>query len=272
IISKYDIDYIYLGQLEQASAGPTGMRKFEQLADPDVNILREVFRTQQPTGVPGTIIYEVVQEPGRSISSLVGAPVANSGIPGISITPIPTPTATPMPTPPTDDPELKALLDVVAQDPSNRDNRFKLVDWYRQHNFPLDAARELETLVQQDPQNIALRHMLGDAYQQGGQPDKALKAWEDARDVDVNNPAGHNKVGIAYLDRKRMDDAIREFQATVQADPHFVEAYFHMGEAYQLKGDAQNAIAAFQKVIDNAPPTGAEGWIEAARQRLTEVR
>jgi tetratricopeptide (TPR) repeat protein len=271
ILSKYDIDYIYLGQLEQARAGQSGIAKFAQLAEPKVNILREVFRTQQPAGVPGTIIYEVVRMPGREVSTLVGAPVANSGIPGISITPMPTPTATPMPTPPTDDPELAALINLVAQDPLNRDNRIKLVDWYRQHDFPLDAARELEVLVEQDPQNVALRHMLGDAYQVGGQPDKAMKAWEDARDVDLNNPAGHNKVGIGYLDRKRYDDAIGEFQATVDKDPHFVEAYFHMGEAYQLKGDPDNAIASFQKVIDNAP-AGAEGWVDAARERLTQVR
>ena len=270
ILSKYDIDYIYLGQLEQARAGATGMPKFAQLAGPGVEILREVFRTQQPANVPGTIIYEVVRRPDREVSTLVGAPVENSGIPGISITPLPTPTATPVPTPPTDDPELQQLINLVAQDPFNRDNRFKLVDWYRTHNFPLDAARELQVLVDQDPQNIALRHMLGDAYQQGGQPELALKAWEDARDVDPNNPAGHNKVGIAYLERKRYDDAVREFQATVDREPRFVEAYYHMGEAYQLLGERDKALAAYQSVIDKAPP-GAEGWVDAANQRLAEI-
>lgn len=270
-ISKYDIDYIYLGQLEQAWAGKAGMQKFEQLADPKVNILRVAFQTQQPTGIPGTIIYEVVREPGREVKTLLGAPVENSGIPGISITPLPTPTATPMPTPPTDDPELQQLIAQVVQDPTNLDNRFKLVEWYRKNNFPLDAARELEVMVAQDPQNIALRHMLGDAYQQGGEPDKALKAWEDARDVDVNNPAGHNKVGIAYLDRKRYDDAIREFQITIEKEPTFVEAYYHMGVAYQAKGERDNAIAAFENVIKNAP-AGAEGWKDAATQRLSELR
>ncbi|HET6313044.1 MAG TPA: DUF2298 domain-containing protein [Chloroflexia bacterium] len=270
ILSKYDIDYIYLGQLEQARAGATGMPKFAQLAGPGVEILREVFRTQQPANVPGTIIYEVVRRPDREVSTLVGAPVADSGIPGISITPLPTPTATPVPTPPTDDPELQQLINLVAQDPFNRENRLMLVEWYRSHNFPLDAARELQVLVEQDPQNIALRHMLGDAYQQGGQPELALKAWEDARDVDPNNPAGHNKVGIAYLDRKRYDDAVREFQATVDRDPRFVEAYYHMGEAYQLLGERDKALAAYQSVIDNAPP-GAEGWVDAANRRLAEI-
>ncbi|HVG00036.1 MAG TPA: DUF2298 domain-containing protein, partial [Chloroflexia bacterium] len=270
ILSKYDIDYIYLGQLEQAKAGAAGMPKFAQLAGPDAEILREVFRTQQPANVPGTIIYEVVRRPDREVSTLVGAPVAGSGIPGISITPPPAPTATPVPTPPTDDPELQQLINLVAQDPFNRENRFKLVDWYRSHNFPLDAARELQTLVDQDPQNIALRHMLGDAYQQGKQPELALKAWEDARDVDPNNPAGHNKVGIAYLDRRRYDDAVREFQATVDRDPRFVEAYYHLGEAYQLLGERDKALAAYQSVIDNAP-AGAEGWVDAANQRLAEI-
>ena len=42
LISKYDIDYIYLGQVEQAKAGPEGIKKFEQMADPKVGILRSV--------------------------------------------------------------------------------------------------------------------------------------------------------------------------------------------------------------------------------------
>jgi tetratricopeptide (TPR) repeat protein len=266
IISKYDIDYVYLGQLEQAEGGQTGSAKFSQMADPKVGILKEVFRSEGPEGEPGTIIYQVVKD----AKTIVGAPVANSGIPGISITPIPTAPPTPMPTPPVDDPTLKALIAAVAANPSDSDARTRLINWYRDHGFFLDAARELETLVKQDPQNIALRHMLGDAYQAGGQPDKALKAWEDARDLHPDNPDVHNKVGLAYTDRKRYDDAIREFQAAVAADAGFTESWVHLGEVYEIKGDKDNARKSYQSGIDKAREQN--DWVKIAQSDIAKIR
>ncbi len=267
-ISKYDIDYIYLGQLEKAQIalhGGVGLAKFDQLADPKVGVLEKVFEMEGPAGVPGTTIYRVV----RDVRPVVGAPVDTS-TPGIAITPLPTATPAPPPTPPVDDPALKALLADVAANPADRDRRMRLIEWYNQHGYFLAAASELEVLVQQNPSDVALRHMLGDAYQAGGQPDRALKAWEDARDVDPHNPAGHNKVGIAYFDRKRYDDAIREFQEAVRNDPAFVESWFHMGEVYEAKGDRNNARDAYQKAIDNS--RGQNPWTDMARQRLSRLR
>lgn len=265
IMSKYDIDYIYLGQLEQAQAGPAGMGKFRQMADPKVGILKQVFASDNPPSVPGVIIYQVVKD----TRPLVGAPVQGSGIPGVSITPLPTSTPIPPPTPPTNDPTLNALIANVTANPNDRDARMKLADWYRTHNYFLDAAKQLEIVVQQDPSSIAVRQMLGDVYQSAGQPDKALKTWEDARDVDPNNPAGHNKVGIAYFDRQRYDDAIREFQAAVNIDPSWAEAWYHMGETYEAKGDVPNARNAYQKAVDNSKTPNP--WQDLARNRLSKL-
>lgn len=269
IISKYNIDYIYLGQLEQAQAGE-GVRKFQQLADPKVHVLEKVFESQGPAGIKGTTIYKVMQQPGREVSTLLGVPVAGSGVPGISITPLPTAPPTPMPTPPVDDPELKALIAAAAQKPGDHEARQRLIDWYTGHGYPAEAARELEGVVEQDPHNVAARHQLGDAYQAAGQPDKALKAWEDARDVEPNAPAVHNKVGIAYLERKRYDDAVNEFTTAVQKDPGFTESDYHLGEAYQLKGDKASAITAYQSVIDHAKPD--DGWAVEARKKLAQLK
>lgn len=269
IISKYNIDYIYLGQLEQAAAG-TGMRKFEQLADPKVHVLEKVFESQGPAGIKGTIIYKVVQQAGREVSTLLGVPVEGSGVPGISITPLPTASPTAMPTPPVDDPELKALIAAAAQKPGDGEARQRLIDWYTGHGYPAEAARELEGVVERDPRNIAARHQLGDAYQAAGEPEKALKAWEDARDVEPNVAAVHNKVGIAYLERKRYDDAISEFKMATEKDPSFTESDFHMGEAYQRKGDKAGAIGAYQSVIDHAKPD--DGWSVEARKKLAQLK
>jgi YYY domain-containing protein len=279
IMSKYDIDVIYLGQLERArsysegqdrAGTPQGVIKFAQMADPKVGILTEVFKAQDSASSAGTTIYMVSKSREKDPKVVVGSPVEGSGIPGISITPMPTPTATPQPTPPVDDPELKALIDATVADPLNRDTRMRLVDWYRNHQFFLDAARELRTIISQDPQSVSLRHILGDALQAAGRPDEALKAWEEARDVNPNDPAAHNKVGIAYAERRRYDDAIREFQEVVRLSPIFNEAWFHMGEAYEAKGEIDNAKRAYQSAIDKAD--GPNGWVDAARDRLAKLK
>ena len=221
IISKYDIQYIYLGQLEQARAGEGGIAKFTQMADPKIGILLQVFKADSPPGVPGTIIYKVSTASDKDPKSLVGAPVANSGLPGISITPLPTSTPVPPPTPPVDNPELKQLIATVAADPNNRDARVALINWYRDNGYPLEAAKELENLVKQDPSNVALSSQLGDMYAAAGMQDQALKAWEAGRDNAPDNPDAHNKLGIAYFEAKRFDDAIKEFQAAVNVNPGF---------------------------------------------------
>lgn len=272
LISKYDINYIYVGQLEQSRAGAAGMSKFTQLANPKIGVLKEVFRVDAPSGLYGTVIYQVQNPKDQPVKTLIGAPVKGSGVPGLSITPLPTATATPMPTPPSNDPQLQALIAAVQANPTDRDTRMKLVDWYSDsnHSYPADAARELQTLVEQNPTDIAIRQRLGDAYQAAGQPDQALKAWEDARDVDPNNPNGHNKLGLAYENRKRYDDAIKEFQAAVQKDPSFVEADLHLGEVYQLRGDVDNARNAYQQCINNAKP--GDPWVADAKTKLAALK
>ena len=271
LISKYDIEYIYIGQLERAARAPNvpagaGIPKFEQMAEPEVGLLKAVFRTDPSLGTPGTVVYQVVKD----IKSVVGAPLPDSGNPGIAITPVPTATPTPIPTPPVNDPELNALIAAVAANPTDREARIALARWYEQHRYFADAARELETVVEQEPGNIAARHMLGDAYQAAAQPDKALRAWEEARDVDPNNPAGHNKVGIALNERQRFDDAIREFQAAVDLDARFIEAWYHMGTAYEGKGDTVKAREAYQKAIDNSAEPNT--WSDQARERLSNLK
>jgi tetratricopeptide (TPR) repeat protein len=269
ILSKYDVDYIYLGQLEQAKAGVAGMAKFAQMAQPDLGLLREVFRADEPEGTVGTIIYRVVREDNKDPRLVVGAPVESSGIPGISITPLPTPTPVPPPTPPVDDPVLSGLMAAVAANPTDRDARVALMEWFRDNGYPLEAAAQLEELIKLDPTSVNLRHMLGDMYQAGGQPDKALAAWEGARDIAPDNPDAHNKVGIAYMERRRYDDAIREFEAAVKVNPGFTESWFHLGEVHEMNGDVEGAKRAYQAAVDNAREPN--GWSDSARNRLAQM-
>lgn len=281
IISKYDVEYIYVGQLEvgyirqQEAANhisaESALRKFEQMADPKIGILvRVCCDPQPPAGVVGTIIYKVTHADQKDPKELVGSPVEGSGVPGVSITPLPTSTPVPPPTPPVDDPELMALIAAATSRPTDIDAQQRLFEWYRDHDYPLEAAKVLEQMIALNPTDVARRHMLGDMYQAAGMPDEALKAWEDARDVSPDNPDAHNKVGIAYMDRKRYDDAQTEFQATVELNPAFVEAWFHLGQVYEIKGDKDNAINAYQGAVDNSKE--ANGWKDESQKRIDALR
>lgn len=280
IISKYDIDYIYLGQHEVGFIQLEGQRgnisasaalnKFEQMAEPDVRIIEKVFETDTPANVVGTTIYRVTRQEDRDPRTLVGAPVEGSGLPGISITPLPTSTPLPPPTPPTNDPTLLGLIEDVTRNPTSREVRMRLVDWYAENGYPLEAAKELGVLIQQNPLDVALYHRQGDMYVLAGMDDEALKAWEDARDIAPDVPDTHNKVGIAYLERRRFDDAIREFEAAVQINAGFTESWFHMGQAYERKGDREGAVRAYQSAVDNAREPN--GWQTAAQERLDVLR
>ena len=264
VMSLFDIDYIYLGQLEKARAGD-GLAKFDQLAQ--AGVLEKVFDSNAPEGITGATIYKVVKSPKQ----LAGAPVEGEGVAGISITPVPTSTPLPPPTPPTDNPELQGLIGAVAANPGDVDAHLALVEWYRNNNFWQSAADELLTTIKLRPKDVALRHMLGDAYQSAGQKDKAIKAWEDAVQVDPDNPATHNKVGIGYAEGKRYDDAIKAFQTAIAKDKNFVEAYYHLGEAYDAKGNRDEAKKAYQAAIDTAKAPD-DPWAAAARERLANIK
>lgn len=280
IISKYDIDYIYLGQLEvgyirnqeatQRISAEAALSKFDQMADPEIGILEKVFQTDNPEGIVGTKIYRVTRATNKDPRTLLGSPVEGSGLPGISITPMPTNTPQPPPTPPVDDPVLGQLIADAAADPTNGDKQVKLFEWYRDNGYPFEAAKVLEVLILRDPTNVALRHQLGDMYNAAGMPDEALKAWEDARDIAPNNPDAHNKVGIAYMDRRRYEEARVEFEAAVAANPQYIESWFHLGQVFEAKGDKNAAISAYQSAIDNSREPN--GWQDEAQRRLDQLR
>ncbi|HMA33507.1 MAG TPA: tetratricopeptide repeat protein, partial [Chloroflexia bacterium] len=259
IIQKYDIEYIYLGQIEnigyQKDAG--GLAKFQDMAGKYLDVayqndLVTIYHVRRP---------QVAADLGTAPGS---APAAQ-------------PTPRPKPTPPAlgNDPVLNGLLATIKADPNNLDAHRALADYYRTHNAVQQAIDEYTKVTQLAPQDVAAHHILGDLYMQNQEPDKALAAWEDAvkQAADADKPAAYNKVGLAYMDRQRYDDAITAFKAAVAADPGFAESWFHLGEVYQLNQDSDHARDAFQQCINNAhPDESGKHWAAEAQKRLDSLK
>ena len=61
ILAKYDVSYIYVGQLEWVLYTPAGLNKFDQMVE--MGILEEVYRNA------GTSIYKVLDGSAISLSN-----------------------------------------------------------------------------------------------------------------------------------------------------------------------------------------------------------
>ncbi len=255
LINKYDIEYIYVGQIETIGYqdAPAGIAKFKDMVGPYLDV---AYQNDLVT------IYRVRSaEVAANVGSAPGA--------------APAPKPTPKPAPPapdlSNDPVLKGLLTTVQNAPSNVDGRRALAEYYRSHNAIDKAIEQYQAVVQLAPQDVAAHHILGDLYTQQGEPDKALAIWEAAvQDAGPNDkPAAYNKVGMAYQERQRFDDAINAFKAAVAANPSFVEAWYHMGETYQTMQNIDAARQAFQSTIKNAPADDSgQHWAQQAQQAL----
>jgi tetratricopeptide (TPR) repeat protein len=260
IMRKYDIQYVYMGQLERLyyRQDAAGLAKFKAMEGKYLTVAHQndlvtVYRVDQ-----AKVAADYGAPPGSA-----PAPAPGGGAPA------PAPAAPPAVG--ADDPTLKALQAAVKADANSLDARRALADFERTNGMTAAAIEDYTAVTRLSPQDVAAYHLLGDLYMQNGEPDKALAAWEEAthQAQPADRPAAFNKVGIAYADRRRWDDAITAFQSAVTADPKFVEAWFHLGDAYVGKGDSAQARAAFQSCVKNAgPDEGSRNWAAQAQKRL----
>jgi Tfp pilus assembly protein PilF len=261
ILNKYDVEYIYLGEVERiryAAESPEGLTKFDDMvAD---GYLETAFDKGNHV-----LVYHVV---GAKVRASVGV---DPGSPQVAPTPRPRPTEPAL----GDDPALNKLLQQSKADPNNVDFHRQLADYYRQHAAIDSAIAEYTEVVRLVPQDIAAQHSLGDLYAQQGDRDKALAVWEAATQnaAPADKPAAFNKVGIAYQERQRYDDAINAFKSAVAGDRQFAEGWVHLGEVYILKGDNDAAKAALNNAIQNArSDESGQHWKAEAQRKLDAIR
>jgi tetratricopeptide (TPR) repeat protein len=247
LIAKYNIEYIYVGQIARISRRelPGAISKFDDMAQ--AGLLGVAYKNTAVT------IYQVKQAAGQ----LGGEP----GKPRPSPTPKPTPTEPPLGT----DPQLIALEAAVEQNPTDAAARLELANYYRDHKNFSKAVAQYQEVLKLSPRDVPTYQTLGDTLQEMGDDAGALAAWEEAVKQVPDNPDAHNKVGIAYYARQRYEEAIREFQETVRLNPKFVEASFHLGEVYETLQQKDKAVQAYQAVIANGADTD---WARQAQTRI----
>ncbi len=233
LLSKYRVDYIYVGPIERAFYPVEGLEKFAAMTDSYLETVYDANDVQ---------IYAV-----NDIPASYAAPVSVSfGEPDMPEPPAELPLVTENPG------DLTELEAAVAADPTNAPLVFGLAERYRSLQRYDDADRVLATAAAANPFDIGLHHLWGDILIEAGRYTDAEKAYMAA--VRVDESAGNwNKVGVGLLAGGEFDKAELAFNQALALDSAVPEPYFRLGQIYAARGDNAAARDMLQSYLALAP-------------------
>ena len=242
LLSKYHVDYIYVGPFERAAYSPGGIAKFDAMVD----VASDVVYNENEVK-----IYRVKED------ALAGG--------GQISAPMVVPTVSPQQTEKQAESELERLRVIADANPADAGLQFDLGNRLRHAGRYEEAVEVFQRSLKFHPEDVAMYQTLGDTYRDMGRMNDALEQYRAAVDAAPDNPAVYNKLGMDLLGRERYDEAIEVFQEAIRVDPSFAEAYFHLGETLERAGKSKEAGDVYQQLIELASDSD---WAAKARERL----
>jgi YYY domain-containing protein len=234
LLSKYHVDYIYVGEIERAAYGQPGTSKFDEMAGAYLEPLYDadgvkIFKVNQS-------VYSIPPQPAGEPSRPVEAPQPPAAEPA----------------PPPGEATLETLERQVQQNPTVAALAFGLGQRYYSLGRFDDAIAVLDRAAVANPQDVPLHQLLGDVLADAERGDEAEAAYRAAAEA-APTVGNYNKLGVGMLKLGRLEQAAEAFQQAIAADPSVAEPYFHLGQIYVQQGQKDQAIEQFQKVLEIAP-------------------
>lgn len=237
LLSKYHVDYVYVGRAETVFYDAAGLAKWETMVG---SILDVAYQN------PGAKLYKVRQGI-TSVPPLLPKPVT------------------------TVDPQLQALEADNAARPGDASTAFGLATQYVQQGKIENAVAVLSAAAPSNPQDIALHQFLGDLLAQLGRGDEAVAAWTAAMNA---NPTSGNiaKLGTGLTQLGRYDEAEKLLRQALQLAPQDAVLHYYLGDLALKRnatGDVELARQELQAYLATAPADSPyRGTAEQALQKL----
>jgi YYY domain-containing protein len=252
ILSRYQVNYVYVGSVERAFYPPEGIRKFQEMQGAFLDV---VYQTS------GVQIYKV-----RGVASPYPEPE-----PYIAGEPLPLPASPSGPSGPSgpSEPEfpadLQALEEMVASDPTNNLNAIELALRYRKLERYEDAIRVLAEAAKHHPNDIFLHHVWGDILAHVGRYDEAKEVFEFAART---SPTSFNwyKVGNELLQWGRLEAAEPFLIKAITTEPVEPAAHFALGKLYYQQEEWEQAEKHLSLYLTLAP----DGQFQAEARELLD--
>ncbi len=230
LLSKYRVQYVYVGPIERVAYGAQGVAKFDLLAGQYFDM------AYQNEGVK---IFEVRPE----VLSMPGLPPVS----GSSTVPAPAAAA-----PSGAQTSIEALAAQAKAHPENAGLAFQLALRYRAQGDLADAAAVLGAAASFNPKDVALHHLWGDILRDLGRNDDAIVAYRLAALAEPT-PANYNKLGTELFKLGKVDDARLAFGQALSLGNTETDPYFYLGQIYQQQGDKEQARKNYEQYLSVAP-------------------
>jgi tetratricopeptide (TPR) repeat protein len=167
--------------------------------------------------------------------------------------------------PPSEDPALKAVVDLSAGAYSQLEQSDKLIqkgDWE-------NAARVNHEVLARDPNNLsALMNLLYLARFSDKLDSEVEDVYSKAKKLNPQIPYIHNHYGAAMLRQGKFPPAVTALRKAVELKPDYAEAHTWLGEALDRQGHSREAVEQFQSALASEP-SNRLAQVELARILLS---
>ncbi|HEU4324747.1 MAG TPA: DUF2298 domain-containing protein [Roseiflexaceae bacterium] len=259
LLSKYRVEYLYVGPVERAVYGEANVAKFDQL---NGIYLSTAYSNR------GVKIYQV----NDSVAGIPPLPQLNgvrNELPGLSDLP---PVSQPPAAQPSDPAGQPALADLEAQfqaNPKEAGPAFALALRYRDQGRANDAAETLRQAAEANPGDIALHHLWGDLLRDAGRFDEAEAAYTKATEA-APTSGNYNKLAFEQIRMNRLERAEASLRKALEVDPAEPGPFYSLGLLYETQGQTEQALLNYQEFVDRTQP-GAF-FREEAEEAIARLR
>jgi Chlor_Arch_YYY domain len=265
LLALYNIDYIYVGAIENALYAPTGLQKLQSLV--------------------GTYLEVVYDQPGARLYKVLTIPFEMRQAPRYEFPPDPQPLPPPVAERPTEEPaqvpseapavqpqpapgetprDLATLEQLQKENPTSAPIAFGLAEAYRDAGRLEDAARVLALVSPYNMEDIALHHLWGDILGALGRYDEATYAYEVA--IAAQTTAGNmNKLGSAQVAWGRYAEARDTLTKAILLDSNAADPHYFLALVSIAEGKNDEARTELNRYLELSPDGR---WSGEARQYL----
>ena len=140
-------------------------------------------------------------------------------------------------------PDVSAVIDKAANEPTNFDAQIKAGDLYQQIKGFDKAAAFYEQAQKLKTDDYDLIVKLGNTYFDARQFEKAAEWYEQALARKADDTNVRTDLGITFVERANpdFDRAVKEFETSLKSNPKHEPTLYNLGAAYFKKGNKEEA-------------------------------
>ncbi|MHB8069265.1 MAG: tetratricopeptide repeat protein [Desulfobaccales bacterium] len=148
---------------------------------------------------------------------------------------------------------LMNFLEILKQDPSRYDLRYKVGVIFFLNGQMAAARKELAMVLMQRPEMLEAHEALGLVHLEEKKYTLAVDEFQQALSQDPRRAKTHHLLGVTYLEAGQPQRAISEFNLVLTQEPNNIATLTTLGQAYLGQNKYSQALIPLKKAQSLAP-------------------